>query len=412
MSAETAGDLTGIQAGAYRLRDRLASGGSSEVWSATAGSGLAARFAVKVFAVLGDRAGAARQCQREAQRLRTLRLRGIVELQDTGILPDGRPFLVMPRIDGRHFDEFCADAGRSLSANLHLAADVADVLAQVHQRGVVHGDLKPANVLIGDRGPVLIDFGTATGAADPTVTSWFWGRPVTPWYASPEVLAGGQPTARSDIWSFGVMLRDLLAAGAAGSPRAVQAAACIVDRCTSQAPADRFADGAALATALRRAAAGRSIGASFRWRRTLRHHWRLVAGALGALIVGCCVLLVVSSDGRTQQARAEALAVSEFLVRLLDQAAPAAGGVEVTLPEAWRAAEAQLARTFADKPSAEARVRMALGRASAQIGEWPHAVRHLQRAIDLLNADPEADPRSVSWCRRVLERCSARRPPR
>ncbi len=265
-------------------------------------------------------------------------------------------------------------------------------------------------VLVTARGePVLLDFGEARGGHAAAVTTG--PAPLTPYYASPETLGGASATARSDVFSLGVVLRDLLpdAGDAAAVPaRLRRRIARVVARCLYAAAADRYADAGALARDVERVAAGRRPAWVPVWTRAWRHHRRFVlAGAAGLALVGGAAAIALDGQHRAQRSRREALSVSEFLVRLLDQAAPDAHGPAVTLPDAWQNAEAVIPATFAGKPEGEARVRMAYGRAYARIGKRAHAAVHLERAIALLALQPAQNRRSIEWCERLLAECRA-----
>jgi uncharacterized protein HemY len=191
------------------------------------------------------------------------------------------------------------------------------------------------------------------------------------------------------------------------SPSWRQACARIVGRCLAVEARHRYHDCEAVADDLRRLQQGRaparSPGAEA-WGR----HGRTIAGAVGATITAIALFIAFDRQEAAERAKGDSLSVSEFLVRLLDHAAPSAHGPEITLAAATLLAEAAIPRTFADHRAGEARVRMAYGRACAQAGDWQRAEQHLERAIVLLRAEPDSNPLSIEWCERLLSLCRRR----
>lgn len=128
-------------------------------------------------------------------------------------------YLVMEYVDGVGLADYVAAAHPDMPMMLAIALKIADALSAVHAKGIVHADIKPANIMIATDGePVLVDFGLAklasrsddletmmTGAIGPSSI-----RGTLP-YMAPEVITGGRPDARSDIFSFGAVLLELLA---------------------------------------------------------------------------------------------------------------------------------------------------------------------------------------------------------
>jgi len=137
---------------------------------------------------------------------------GIVAIFDAAEEPESRePFLVMEYVGGEPLSKVLQAAGGKLSAEnaLHFALEIAGALDYAHSQGVIHGDIKPANILITDDGHAKVaDFGVARfNHGLVTNTGKIFGSPA---YMAPEQLSGGVPDARSDLFSLGVMLYSML----------------------------------------------------------------------------------------------------------------------------------------------------------------------------------------------------------
>lgn len=147
--------------------------------------------------------------QREAEVSGVLNHPGIVAIYDVGECDLG-PFLAMEYVAGKPLDHFIKNqVPMALSQKLRIAAQVAEALDHAHSKGIIHRDVKPGNVMVADEGhPKLMDFGIAKREdAGLTQTGTFLG---TPSYASPEQIKEGTVDNRSDIFSFGVMVFELL----------------------------------------------------------------------------------------------------------------------------------------------------------------------------------------------------------
>jgi WD40 repeat protein len=203
-----------LRVGAYELRERLGSGGMGTVWRAVRKhEGFELIVAVKVLNRGMDTEALVHRFGRERRILATLDHPGIARLLDGGATEDGRPFLVMEFVQGTRIDDFAR--ALDLERRLALFAQVCGAVHAAHERGIVHRDLKPANVLVTIEGnPKLLDFGIAKllGAEDleASFMTSAGERLLTPRYASPEQLRGGEISIATDVWALGAMLRELI----------------------------------------------------------------------------------------------------------------------------------------------------------------------------------------------------------
>ena len=200
------------QLGKYQLGQLLGQGGMGAVYRSFHPV-LNQPVAVKVMQnTLAADPQAQQRFLREAQVVAGLAHPNIVNIFDVDI-QDGRPYIVMEYLDAGSLADRLQAGPLTQAAALQLAAPLADALEYAHQRGLVHRDLKPANVLLRpDGSPVLADFGLARpvqadSAAQITATGAVMG---TLAYMAPEQFSGQPTDARADIYSFGVMLYEML----------------------------------------------------------------------------------------------------------------------------------------------------------------------------------------------------------
>jgi serine/threonine protein kinase len=154
--------------------------------------------------------------RREAQAAASLNSPSIVAVFDTGEdLVDGRstPYIVMEYVKGRTLREVLAEDGRLLPGRaLQITAEICEALAQAHAAGIVHRDIKPANVMLTATGQVkVMDFGIARALTSSSATMTQTAAVIgTAYYLSPEQARGEHVDARSDIYSTGCLLYELL----------------------------------------------------------------------------------------------------------------------------------------------------------------------------------------------------------
>jgi serine/threonine protein kinase len=207
-------DLLGRTVGNYRVARLLGKGGMGSVYLGVHPE-LGSRVAIKVITHAGARDGS--DVQRffaEARNVNLIRHDGIVNVLDLAHLPDGRPYIVMEYIAGASLTEWLR---RGIGARrlLGMGIEILETLAAAHAKGIVHRDLKPDNVMVTPEGRVkLLDFGIAKlrVEGEPTQHLTSTGAVIgTPTYMSPEQALARPTDARSDLYSFGIVMYQGLA---------------------------------------------------------------------------------------------------------------------------------------------------------------------------------------------------------
>ena len=233
-------DVPQIIAGRFKIEREIGTGGMGTVYLATH-LGLERSVAVKIIRreFAGD-ADVADRFFREARTMAKLRHPNAAMIFDAGNLPDGRHYIVMEYVEGETLSQTLAREGRfPASKAVRIATQICDVLEEAHRLGIIHRDLKPSNILLGKRGVCVLDFGVAKvlASADSTTTHASTGSGQligTPRYMSPEQCLGQRVGARSDLYSLGVLVYEMLA----GRPPFIDPlqSALLVKQATAPAP--------------------------------------------------------------------------------------------------------------------------------------------------------------------------------
>ena len=200
-----------MQLGSYRLIERLGVGGMGEVWRAE-DSKLLRQVAIKILpAQLAADAEWKERFLREARTVAQLNHPNIATIY--AIEQDGNSlFIAMELIAGEPLSSMIARGPMLPADAVRVAAHVADGLSEAHEKGILHRDIKPENIIVSKKVVKILDFGIAKqigGTADPALTQ---GGMVmgTPHYMSPEQALGRAVDARTDIFSLGVVLYEML----------------------------------------------------------------------------------------------------------------------------------------------------------------------------------------------------------
>jgi len=417
----------------YAIRREVHRGGQGVVYEALQQS-TGRTVALKVlregpFAGGNDR----QRFDREVSILATLNHRHIVRIIDRGAAA-GSDYLVMDYVDGRPIDRYVREHDLSLRDRLQLFADVCDAVSAAHQRGVIHRDLKPGNILIDSAGePRVLDFGLAKTTADgdvvhATQTGQFIGS--LPW-ASPEQSLGqhADVDVRSDVYSLGVVLYQLLTGqfpystvGNLGEvlnrirtaepirPRTIEReidddTETIVLKCLHKDPARRYQSVGELARDVRHYLANEPIEAKrdsgwYLLRKSLYRHRAATSIAAAFVLVVTVAAIALSvlyarsralvgqletSSRKVASEAAKSQQVASFAQQMLAGIDPAtAGGMDkklmrVVLDNAAKRVDTELA----DSPEVEAAVRRTIGKAYQAIGEYALAQQQVERTVDL-----------------------------
>jgi eukaryotic-like serine/threonine-protein kinase len=235
--------------GPYRVEGKLGEGGMGEVFRAVdtrLGRAVAIKVAHERFS---DR------FEREARTISSLNHPHICTLYDVG--PN---YLVMELVEGETIAARLKSGPLPRKQALLYASQIASALAEAHAKGIIHRDLKPGNIMIGKSGIKVLDFGLAKTGTDETLTA---SRMVmgTPAYMAPEQREGKPADARTDIYSFGCVLYEMLTGGRAGVERRripSRKLGKIANRCLEQDPGHRWQSVAELDRELSEAAASTS----------------------------------------------------------------------------------------------------------------------------------------------------------
>jgi serine/threonine protein kinase len=255
----------------YRLLREIARGGMGVVYEAEDVE-LRRRVAIKVLATELASRDAVERMRAEARVIAQLEHPAIVPLHDAGTLPDGRVFYVMKLVRGRTLAE---------SDHLRVFLRVCEAVAFAHARGVIHCDLKPSNVMVGEFGEVLVmDWGVAKSIGEHAIAG-------TRGFMPPEQERGEALDATADVFALGAMLKMM-------SPRSPRRLKAIIEKSMSD---DRYPTARELAEDVARFIDGEPVSAhregmierSVRW---LDRNRAFVALIIGYLVMRAIVLLV------------------------------------------------------------------------------------------------------------------------
>jgi serine/threonine protein kinase len=259
--------VAGQTIGSFRVIGRLGEGGMGCVYQVEHTT-LGRPFALKVLhrRVIDRDANSIERFLREARAASRIRHPHIIDVFDFGYLSDGRPYFVMELLDGKSLLRTIDHTGLEVGRALAFARQLAAALARAHECGVIHADVSAANIIVEDGAEPsikLVDFGLAElrePTANVAMAEVCFG---TPCYIAPEVIRGNPAGERSDQYSFGILLWEMLTGEppfAASSVRALclkhlndplpvpvsphgelpEELVAVLERCLAKAPAARY----------------------------------------------------------------------------------------------------------------------------------------------------------------------------
>jgi serine/threonine protein kinase len=214
-------EQTGDRIGRYKLLEKVGEGGCGVVYVAEQTEPVRRRVALKVIKLGMDTKAVVSRFEAERQALAMMDHPNIAKVLDAGTTETGRPYFVMELVRGIRITDYCDQNQLTTKERLGLFIKICQAIQHAHQKGIIHRDVKPSNIMVtlhdGVPVPKVIDFGIAkamegrlTDATVYTQLNQFIG---TPAYMSPEQaeMSGLDIDTRSDIYSLGVLLYELLA---------------------------------------------------------------------------------------------------------------------------------------------------------------------------------------------------------
>jgi WD40 repeat protein/serine/threonine protein kinase len=206
--------------GRYKLLQQIGEGGFGIVYMAEQKEPVKRRVALKIIKPGMDTREVVARFEAERQALALMDHPNIAKVLDAGTTETGRPYFVMELVKGVSIAEFCDQNQLPARARLELFVPVCQAVQHAHQKGVIHRDLKPSNILVtlhdGQPVPKVIDFGVAKALnqelTEKTLFTAYGHMVGTPQYMSPEQaeMSGLDVDTRSDVYSLGVVLYELL----------------------------------------------------------------------------------------------------------------------------------------------------------------------------------------------------------
>jgi eukaryotic-like serine/threonine-protein kinase len=220
MNHSFSGQALGTMIGPYKLMEQIGEGGFGLVYVADQQSPIRRRVALKIIKPGMESREVLTRFEAERQAIALMDHPNIARVYDAGVTESAQPYFVMELVRGVPLTEYCDGHQLDISERLKLFVDICNAVQHAHQKGIIHRDLKPSNILVTlqDGHPLVkvIDFGVAKAIGQSltikTMYTRFASMVGTPAYMSPEQagMSTGDIDTRSDIYSLGVLLYELL----------------------------------------------------------------------------------------------------------------------------------------------------------------------------------------------------------
>jgi serine/threonine protein kinase/tetratricopeptide (TPR) repeat protein len=447
----------GGRIGPYKLLEKIGEGGMGEVWRAEQTEPVRRPVAIKVIKRGMDSKDFVARFEAERQALAMMDHATIARVYDAGETDDSRPYLVMEYIHGEPITKYCDSKRLSTAERIDLFIQVCAGIQHAHQKAIIHRDIKPSNVLVtiqdGTPVPKIIDFGVAKALAQPLTDKTMFtelGQVIgTPEYMSPEQaeMTGLNIDTRTDVYSLGILLYQLLVGAMPFDPKDLRAAGYsgmmkVIRESEPPRPSTRFSSlGEASKTSAERrrtepaklrsvlagdldwvvmkaiekdrsrrydtangfamdlrrflenepVSAGPPSGA-YKARKFVQRH-RVAVAASGAFVVlllafiaALAMLYVRASraEAAAVAARDESEAVTAFLVDVFEVSDPGeARGNTVTAREILDQGAARARTSFADRPGVQARLLTTIGNVYSSLGLYDASEEQLVAALEI-----------------------------
>jgi non-specific serine/threonine protein kinase/serine/threonine-protein kinase len=448
--------------GPYKLIRKIGEGGMGQVWLAEQAEPLRRQVALKLIRSGAFDDSLLRRFQSERQSLALMDHPAIAKVFDAGATPEGQPYFVMEYVPGEPITRYCDAMKLTIPERLELFIRVCEGVQHAHQKAIIHRDLKPANILVlevdGKPTPRLIDFGLAKAAAplvpgDSAFTG-VWGIAGTPGYISPEQAAARDIDTRTDVYSLGIVLYELLtgvlpfdtenwskqpldevlrqlreqdpprpsARVAAQKNLSVSAAELratepkhlagllhgdldsIAMKAIEKDRDRRYGTPSELAADIARylehePVLARRAGAAYRLRKYIRRH-RVAVGVAASLVILLTAFAVLEAvqlrriteeRDRTARERDRANRIADFMTGMFKVSDPSQSrGNSVTAREVLDKASAQIETGLANDPQMQAQLMSVMGIVYDNLGLYPRAVDLLTRSSAI--GPPDSPP--------------------